>query len=143
MVAPDLGTFVGQYHLALDEFFRGNPEPAERLYSHREDVSLANPFGPVVVGWERVRETMDRVASIYRDGGATGFETLVAYVTPDLAYLVEVERFKARIGGAEDIASGALRVTSVLRPEGGTWKIVHRHADPITTPRAAESVIQP
>jgi ketosteroid isomerase-like protein len=142
MVAPDLDHFVDQYHRPLDEFFRGDPEPAKMLYSHRQDTSLANPFGPVAIGWEQVEETMERAASNYRDGGATGFETLARCVTPDLAYLVEVERFEAKVGGGEEMASGALRVTSVLRPEGGAWKIVHRHADPITTPRPAESVIQ-
>jgi len=142
MVAPDLDCFVDKYHQALDEFFQGNPEPAKMLYSHQEDASLANPFGPVAVGWEKVEETMERAASNYRDGGATGFETLARYVTPDLAYLVEVERFEAKVSGEEDMASVVLRVTSVLRPEGGAWKILHRHADPIATPRAAASVIQ-
>lgn len=142
MVAPDLDRFVGEYHEALDEFFRGDPEPAKMLYSHREDATLANPFGPVAVGWEKVEQTMELAASNYRDGGATGFETLATYVTPELAYLVEVERFEAKVGGQEEMASGALRVTSVLRLEGGAWKVVHRHADPITTPQAAESVMQ-
>lgn len=142
MERSDLDDFVDRYHRALDEFFRGDPEPAKRLYSHREDASLANPFGPVAVGWEQVEETMERAASNYRDGGATGFETLATYVTPDLAYLVEIERFEAKVGGEEKMASGGLRVTSVLRPEDGAWKIVHRHADPITAPRAANSVIQ-
>jgi hypothetical protein len=27
MVSPDLGDFIDRYHAALDEFFRGNPEP--------------------------------------------------------------------------------------------------------------------
>jgi ketosteroid isomerase-like protein len=142
MVAPDLDQFVDQYHGALDEFFRGNPEPAKLLCSHREDASLANPFGPVAVGWSRVAETMERAASNYRDGGATGFETLTTYVTPELAYLVGVERFEAKIGGNKETASGALRVTSIIRPEDGGWRIVHRHADPITSTRPAESVIQ-
>ena len=142
MAAPDLNEFVDRYHRAVDEFFRGDPEPAKLLYSHREDASLANPFGPVAIGWPQVAETMERAASNYRDGGATGFETLAMLVTPDLAYLVEIERFQAKVGGPEEIVSGALRVTSVLRPEDGTWRIVHRHADPITTPRPAESVIQ-
>jgi ketosteroid isomerase-like protein len=35
----------------------------------------------------------------------------------------------------------ALRVTSVFRLEHDVWKLVHRHADPITTPRPAASVI--
>jgi ketosteroid isomerase-like protein len=142
MVVPDLVQFVDQYHRALDEFFRGNPEPAKLLYSHREDASLANPFGPVAVGWPLVAETMERAASNYRDGGATGFETLATYVTPELAYLVEVERFEAKIGESQETASGALRVTSIIRPEDGGWRIVHRHADPITSTRPAESVVQ-
>jgi ketosteroid isomerase-like protein len=139
---PDLAGFVEEYHDALDAFFRGNPEPAKQLYSHREDASLGNPFGPVAIGWERIQETMDRAAANYRDGRATGFETLVTHVTPALAYLVEVERFEAKIGDSDEAVSGALRVTSILRPEGAAWRIAHRHADPITSPRTAESVIE-
>jgi hypothetical protein len=30
----------------------------------------------------------------------------------------------------------------IFRPEDGTWKVVHRHADPISTPQPAESLIQ-
>jgi ketosteroid isomerase-like protein len=142
MVASDFDRFVEQYHRALDEFFRGDPNPAKALYSHLEDATLANPFGPVAIGWELVAEAMERAASNYRDGEATTFETLSTHVTPDLAYLVEVERFRAKVGGSEELASGELRVTSILRRESGAWKIVHRHADPITSPRAAESVVQ-
>jgi hypothetical protein len=36
----------------------------------------------------------------------------------------------------------ALRVTTVWRREDSEWKVVHRHGDPITTMRPAESVIQ-
>jgi ketosteroid isomerase-like protein len=141
MVGGDFERFVERYHEALDEFFRGDPEPAKRLYSHREDVTLANPFGAVAGGWTRVAEAMERAASNYRDGRATGFETLASCVTDDLAYTVEVERFVAKIGGSDEPASVSLRVTSVLRPEDGEWRIVHRHADPITTARPPESLI--
>ncbi len=143
MPSPDFSEFMSRYHAALDEFFRGNPDPAKALYSHRDDASLGNPFGPFVRGWSDVEATMERAASNYRDGRAKGFDTLVRHVTPELAYLVEVERFEAKVGAQEDMASGALRVTSVLRPEDGEWRIVHRHADPITAPRLADSVIQP
>ena len=66
MATSDFDEFVEQYHLALDEFFSGNPEPAKMLYSHREDASLANPFGPVATGWKQIAETMERAASNYR-----------------------------------------------------------------------------
>ena len=68
--------------------------------------------------------------------------SLSATQAEDLAYVVEGERFQAKVGGSEETASGALRVTSILRREDGAWKILHRHADPITTVRPAASVIQ-
>ena len=79
---------------------------------------------------------------MYTDGEFTGFDTVVKYVTPELAFIVEVERFKVKIAGREEVAPVALRTTSILRPEEGIWKVMHRHADPITTAQPAESVIQ-
>lgn len=67
---------------------------------------------------------------------------MATYVAPDLMCLVEVERFRVVLAGRKDMAPEALRVTSVFRREDGVWKQVHRHADPITSPRAAESLIQ-
>jgi hypothetical protein len=85
---------------------------------------------------------MDRTATYYRDGRASGFERMAEFVTPGLAYVVEMEPFEAKMGGSEDITPVTLRVTTVLRPEGGTSKIVHRHADPISATRAPDSVIK-
>jgi ketosteroid isomerase-like protein len=138
----DLDQVIERSHLALGEIVNGNPEPLKEMYSHRQDVSLANPFGPPVRGWDEAARTMERAASNYRDGEIVGFENVAKYATSDLAYIVEVERYRAKVGGREEITPLTLRVTSILRPEGGTWKIVHRHADPITTPQPAESVIQ-
>jgi ketosteroid isomerase-like protein len=53
-----------------------------------------------------------------------------------------MQRFEAKVAGHDEVAPVALRVTSVFRPEAGRWKLVHRHADPITTPRPGESVVQ-
>jgi len=85
---------------------------------------------------------MERAASNLRDGEITGFETVARYVTPELAYIVWIERAEAKVGERQDIAPVDLRVTMILRPEEGTWKIVHRHADTITTAQPAESLIQ-
>jgi ketosteroid isomerase-like protein len=63
-------------------------------------------------------------------------------VTPELAYVVQVERLRAKVGAREDIVPYAVRATMVFRPEDGEWKVVHRHADPITTAQPAESLIQ-
>jgi ketosteroid isomerase-like protein len=138
----DVDELIEQYQLALDEFLKGNPEPVQKLFSHREDVSLANPYGPPVRGWKQVAETMEHAASLRRDGEASSFETVAKYVTPELAYVVQMERLKAKVGGREEITPYALRATMIFRPEDGVWKVVHRHADPIITAQPAESVIQ-
>jgi ketosteroid isomerase-like protein len=139
----DFDEVVEQYHLALNEFLKGNPEPVKRFFSHRDDVTLANPLvGLPARGWERVAATLEHASSQFRDGENVGFETVAKYVTPELAYVLLIERDKVKVGGSEDTAQSALRVTMIFRPEDGTWKVVHRHADSITTPQPAESVIQ-
>jgi ketosteroid isomerase-like protein len=142
VTASDFEQVVEQSHLAWGEFVKGNPEPAKRLFSQREDVTIGNPFGPVRRGWKQVAETMEHAASLYRDGEVIGFESMAKYATAELAYIVEVERYLAKVGGRQDVTPVSLRVTSIFRREDGLWKITHRHADPITTAQPAESVIQ-
>jgi ketosteroid isomerase-like protein len=133
---------LGQYHRALGALVNGDPDVYRSMLSQRDDVTLANPFGPVARGRTAVEERLKRAASNYRDGELTGFEQVAKYETPELAYLVEVERFKAKVGGGDELVPVALRVTSIFRPEDGTWKVVHRHADPITTEQPPESVLR-
>jgi ketosteroid isomerase-like protein len=137
----DLDEVIEQCQIALGEFVKGNPEPMQMMFSHQEDVTLANPFGPPARGWEQVAKTMERAASNLRDGEMIAFKNVAKYVTPELAYVVWIEPQKAKVGGRKDITPFTLRVTMIFRPEDGTWKVVHRHADPITTPRPAESVL--
>ena len=142
MKTVDFDEVVAHYQRALGEFVKGNPEPAKMMFSHREDVTLANPLGPAVRGWEQVTAAAERAASQFSEGESVGFEIVAKYVTPELAYIVEVHRGKARFGARQDIAPFALRLTTIFRPEDGTWKVVHRHADPITTAQPIESVLQ-
>jgi ketosteroid isomerase-like protein len=138
----DVDQLIEHYQLGLEEFVKGNPEAVKKLFSHRDDVTLANPLGPPARGWEQVAATIERAASNIRDGEDLHCETMAKYVTPELAYTVWIERVKAKMGARQDIAQTALRVTMIYRPEEGEWKVVHRHADPITTAQPAESVIQ-
>jgi ketosteroid isomerase-like protein len=143
MTAVDhVDRLIEQYQLALDEFMKGNREPVQELFSHTEEASLANPYGPPVRGWDKVAKTTEHAASLRRYGRATSFEIVAKYVTAELAYVVQIEHLESKIGESEDVSPYALRATMIFRPEDGTWKVVHRHADPITTAQPAESVIQ-
>jgi ketosteroid isomerase-like protein len=143
MTSPQaLEEFLDAYHQGMDEFMRGSCEGVKPLFSKSDQVTLGNPFGPVAKGWDRVVDAMERAARNYRDGQALGFDTIATVVTPELAYLVEVERLRAKVGARIELSDLALRVTTILRPEQGTWKIVHRHADPITSAQPAESILR-
>jgi uncharacterized protein (TIGR02246 family) len=141
MATSDFLQAIEDNHRAVDAFTKGDPAPLGALYSRADDATLANPFGPPVQGWEQIEQTMARAATHYREGEATGFERVSAYEAADLAYVVELEQILAKVGGANERTSLALRVTTIFRREDGAWRIVHRHADPITSPRTPESIV--
>jgi ketosteroid isomerase-like protein len=139
-VEDDVDELIERYFRAQGEFLRGNPEPVKDLFSHTEDVTLANPYGPPVRGFDEVSKSIEHAASLRRDGTFVCWQIVAKYVTAELAHVVQIERAEARIGAREDVTPLAVRSTMIFRPEeDGEWKIVHRHADPITTPQPAES----
>ncbi len=129
MPLRDFDEAVKRYDMAMSDFFKGNPEPVNNFYSSSDDISLAQLSGSFVRGRKQVIETASRNAMKYREATDITFETLARYVTPELAYIVQVERIKAKVGGSNDISSLALRVTSIFRRENGVWKLLHRHVD--------------
>ena len=134
----DFDETIGEYHRALDEFSRGDPAPVKTLYSHRDDATLANPFvGQPARGWAKVAEALDYASSRFRDGEMSEYRTISKIEGRDLAVLLEIEEWKARVGERAEISPFTLRVTTVFRSEEGTWKLLHRHADPISTPDAS------
>jgi ketosteroid isomerase-like protein len=131
-----------EYRRAGHEITRGNPEVYKSLWSRRDDVTLSNPFGPPVRGFEEVAARLDLAASHYRDGQDYDFENNSTVVTPELAYTVEIERIRTRVGESDELTAIAIRTTTVFRREDGTWRVTHRHGDPITSMRPADSVVE-
>ena len=125
----DVEELIEQFDLAVGEFLKGNPEPAKTCWSHRQDVTLGNPLGPFARGWEQAAAVIDHAASQVRDGEMVEAETVTSHVTPELAYLVRVERSQAKFGGQDAVTPSSLRVTMIMASEDGAWKIVHRHAE--------------
>jgi ketosteroid isomerase-like protein len=140
-VGSDLEEFLKQYHRTLEAVVTGDPLPQERLWSRRDDVTLANPLGPPARGWTEVSNALRRAVSQLSDGEVLGIEQISAYGGDHLAYVLEIERFRVRAGSAGEPAPSSLRVTTIFRREEDGWRILHRHADPVTTPRPTESVL--
>jgi len=129
----DLEEAIERLHKAVSTFGTGDPEPVKALFTRRDDVMLANPFGPAVRGWSAVSDALDYAASRFRDGEVLSFDRLALYRSTDLVSMHELERWRARVAGGAEASDFSLRVTSTLRREEDSWKLVHRHADPIST----------
>src|SRR6266446_9664607 len=126
---------IDRCHHELVTLLNGDATPWKELFSPRGDVTLGNPFGPFVRGLDDVMRSAAAAADRYRDGEIVAFERVGTYMGADLACIAEVERFRAKVGGSDTMSEVALRVTSTFRREDGAWMLVHRHADPITTPQ--------
>jgi uncharacterized protein (TIGR02246 family) len=135
MTATTLEDAIAQNHAALDAMLKGDSSGYVALLSDRDDVTWGNPFGPFARGRKSVEATLASAATRMRGGGAAEFDHIATYLAENLAVVVQVEHGETMAEGADALSPAALRVTSVYRLEGGAWKLVHRHADPITTPR--------
>ena len=137
----DLDEFVRQCEKAWQVFVTGDPGPAMLLFSHRDDVTLANPWGPAATGWTEVSQTLEAAAGRFRRGHVSAYDMRSQFVAEDVAWCHEVERGQAMLGGRSELEEFALRVTSIYRREEGQWRIVLRHADPIVVPRPPDATL--
>jgi hypothetical protein len=108
-----------KYKLATSEFLRGNPEPYKALFSHQQDVTLANALFPIARGLEEVSVTLERTAERLRDGEFLGSEIVAKHVTEELAHVVQLAHERAKVTGSEILSPIDLGNTIILRPEGG------------------------
>ena len=145
----ELNQVIDAFREALRSYVKGDPEPALSFFSDRDDVTLANPLQPPRRGPAAVTEAARKAGAIFQEGGpmrfeevVSDFEEIVRVTTADLGYVLQLERHEGRIAGANDNVVSALRATLVFRREGGTWKISHRHADPILSERTADTLVQ-
>ena len=129
----DIEQVIEQYHSACDAFAIGDPAPIKALYARSEDVLLANPFGGASRGWTSVSEALDFASSNFRDGKRVRFEEVSRYSSADLVTLFEHEHWETKVGTRGALSPFDLRVTTTFRLESGGWKLVSRHADPLTT----------
>jgi uncharacterized protein (TIGR02246 family) len=133
---------VAQSHRALAAILNGDPSLYAALFADREDVTLGNPFGPYAKGKAAVVQTLAGAAAKYRDGAVVSVDRIARYGDGNIIGLVEVEHDRAKVGARQDLSEFSARVTSIYERIDGRWRLVHRHADPITSPRPAESVLQ-
>ncbi|WP_336987242.1 nuclear transport factor 2 family protein [Altererythrobacter aquiaggeris] len=138
--AAQLEAAIAESHRALEAILNGDPGKYLALFADREDITLGNPFGPFGQGRAAVGATLANAANKYQRGTAR-VERVALYGDEHLVCLAEIEHDRAQLTGSDEFAEFSVRVTSIHERIGDEWKLVHRHADPITAPRTAQSVI--
>jgi len=132
---------IAESHEALSKILNGDPSGYAALFADRDDITLGNPFGPFGKGRAAVLKALSNASTKYRDGTVVGVERVAVYGDGKFVVLAEIEHDRAKLGMNAEFAEFAARVTSVYEKDGASWKLVHRHADPIATARPAESML--
>ena len=96
------------------------------IWSHSADATALHPIGGRDLGWEKIRESFDNVASIASDGQIKLTDQII-HGAGDMAYELGTEKGKLKLAGLQ--VAFEHRVTNVYRREAGAWKVVHHHTD--------------
>jgi ketosteroid isomerase-like protein len=137
ITAAELAELVAQTEAAGAAWMRGDASVYDALNTHEEDYTIMGPFGgPTAKGYRSWSERSSHIVKNFKNG-ACKLRVIQSYASGDILVLVLEEDQQGEIGG-QAAQSWALRVTQVYRREGDAWKAVHRHADPLSRPRALQ-----
>lgn len=138
-----LRAFLPRFEEGTSRFINGDPSLWKQNASHRDDVTIMGGWGAYEKGWQDVGARYDWASARFRESGAkVKVELLSSGVSGDLAYTVSIERNEVLVVGQDKPAPSALRVTHIFRKEDGAWKLIHRHADPVTSKTAPDTLLQ-
>ena len=128
--------FMHQRRRVAAAFVNGDPGPLREISTAAEPATFFGPGGGVERGAARVLAVNEAGARQFEPGGTTGLEVLHSAADGDLGYWTGWQHATVRAKGQETAMQMTLRVTEVFRREGGAWKLIHRHADPLAEAKA-------
>lgn len=128
--------YLVEFEGGADLFMNGNPNLLLAKSSHRDDVTLLNPFGYNARGWTQVGTLYRENAKQFVPSGAkASLEYLAIGVEGNLAYTVTLQNVTVQRIGQPGPTQAFTRATNVFRRENCQWKLVHRHMDHTRTPQ--------
>jgi ketosteroid isomerase-like protein len=114
---------------AASALIRGDIRTYLTHIRHADDYTLMAPSGGEPRrGFDASDQALEAMEQYFHGGGEAELE--VFQTSGDMVVLVAIERQHGEVGGLPD-QDWSLRVTLVFRREGGEWRLVHRHADPL------------
>jgi ketosteroid isomerase-like protein len=130
-----LATMTSQITDAEIALHNGNADPRTAMWSRNQPLTLLGA-AMSARGWQEIGPVFDALGKQFSSCLSYENEIIAAEARGDLAYIVALEHTTASINGAE-AKPYVLRVTTIFRREDGQWKVVHRHADPLSADSGA------
>lgn len=129
---------TARYRDAETALHKGDAAPRKAMWARTEPVTLLGA-ALSAAGWEAIEPLFDRLQARFSNCSSCEHEVIAAGASGDLAYIVAFEHTTASVGDSPPLPY-TLRATTVFRRQDGEWKVVHRHADPVPSEKAAELV---
>jgi hypothetical protein len=124
----DFFTFVGVCREAVAQQVGGQTQAFQSLWSRDDDVVLIGAAGSHQRGWHDVSARLSW-ASQHLNFEGFHVENLLANVSGDLAFTVDLEHMSRKVNG--ELEERTLRASQGYRMENGQWRVVFRHGDPM------------
>ena len=126
----DVASLVERAARGHASLMRGDIADYRTAIALAPDFLLMDPFGGTPTGAPASEAHWARIGKFFRDGRDARFELIRAWRAGDMAVLVANESADVAVGSLS-AQHWLLRVTLVFRRDGGEWRLVHRHADPL------------
>ena len=129
----DFDRFMSGRQAVGQAYVTGDAGPLAAISAHADPATFFPPNGGQIQGAADVLAVHQRGAGLFRPGGTTLFEILHTDSSGDIGYWVGIQHADVRIEGVDQLTGMHLRITEIFRRENGSWKLIHRHADPHAT----------
>jgi ketosteroid isomerase-like protein len=129
MSGTDFQTFWAARTDAAKAYVVGDGSELDELVPQAGEATFFSPLGDVVTGAAEVAGRYRHDSEAFHPDGTTHFEVLHSFQDGDLAFWTGYETARVHVGSMPDAKDMRSRVTEVFRRIGGSWKLVHRHAD--------------